>query len=52
MLGIIGGTGLYAIENLEIVKEHDITTPFGKPTAPVVESLYKENRIFFSSPSW
>jgi 5'-methylthioadenosine phosphorylase len=47
MLGIIGGTGLYAIENLEIVKEHDITTPFGKPSAPVVESRYKENRVFF-----
>lgn len=37
MLGIIGGSGLYALDELEIIKEHDITTPFGKPSAPVVE---------------
>lgn len=37
MFGIIGGSGLYALEELNIVKEHDITTPFGKPSAPVVE---------------
>jgi 5'-methylthioadenosine phosphorylase len=47
MLGIIGGTGLYSIENLEVRKVHDITTPFGKPSAPVVESSYKGNRVFF-----
>jgi len=47
MLGIIGGTGLYAMENVKIGKEHDITTPFGKPSAPVLESYYKENRFFF-----
>ena len=29
------------------MKEHDITTPFGKPSAPVIESHYKENRVFF-----
>ena len=46
MFGILGGTGLYAIEDLEIKKEHEITTPFGKPSAPVLESYYKENQIF------
>lgn len=37
MLAIIGGSGLYALDELEIVKEHDIDTPFGKPSAPVIE---------------
>ncbi len=37
MLAIIGGSGLYALEELEIIKEHDIDTPFGKPSAPIVE---------------
>ncbi len=47
MFGILGGTGLYAVEDLEIKEEHEITTPFGKPSAPVVEFNYKENQIFF-----
>ncbi len=47
MLGILGGTGIYAIENLEIRMEHDIITPFGKPSAFVVESLYNETPVFF-----
>jgi 5'-methylthioadenosine phosphorylase len=47
MFGILGGTGLYAIEGLEIKEEHEITTPLGKPSAPVVESYYKDNQIFF-----
>lgn len=37
MLGIIGGSGLYALDELKIIKEHDIDTPFGKPSAPIVE---------------
>ena len=37
MLAIIGGSGLYALDELEIVAEHDIDTPFGKPSAPVIE---------------
>ncbi len=47
MLGIIGGTGLYTMENSEIRREHAITTPFGKPSAPVAESYYKGNKFFF-----
>lgn len=31
-LGIIGGSGLYQIETLEILKEIDLDTPFGKPS--------------------
>lgn len=35
MLAIIGGTGLYDIEGVELLHEEEIDTPFGKPSAPV-----------------
>lgn len=37
-LGVIGGSGVYQMEGVEVVKLHDIKTPFGKPSAPVVEA--------------
>jgi len=40
MLGVIGGSGLYELDGLEIINEHDIETPFGKPSAPIIEGLY------------
>ena len=36
MIGIIGGTGLYSMEGLKIAMSHDIDTPFGKPSAPIM----------------
>ncbi len=36
MLGIIGGSGLYHFEELEIREERRISTPFGEPSAPVL----------------
>lgn len=47
MLGVIGGSGLYALDGLEIIKEHDIDTPFGKPSAPIVEGQYSGQNILF-----
>jgi len=35
-LAIIGGSGLYAMQGLEETEEHTLTTPFGKPSAPIV----------------
>ena len=35
MLAIIGGTGLYDIDGVEIVSEKEIETPFGNPSAAV-----------------
>lgn len=35
MLGIIGGTGLYKIDELKILETRTIETPFGKPSAPI-----------------
>ncbi|HIQ31805.1 MAG TPA: S-methyl-5'-thioadenosine phosphorylase [Aquifex aeolicus] len=36
MLGVIGGSGLYDLSGMEVVKEIEIKTPFGEPSSPVV----------------
>ena len=35
-LGVIGGTGLYEMEGLDNVREVEVDTPFGEPSAPFV----------------
>jgi len=47
MLGIIGGTGLYQIEGLEVKKEHEEETPFGKPSAPILQGIFNGAEVFF-----
>jgi len=49
MLAIIGGTGLYDIEGVEVISETEIDTPFGKPSAPV-RTLKAGNREFLFLP--
>lgn len=36
MIGIIGGTGLYAMDELQVHETRPVTTPFGAPSAPLV----------------
>jgi 5'-methylthioadenosine phosphorylase len=36
MIGIIGGTGLYAMRGLEALQAREIQTPFGAPSAPLL----------------
>lgn len=47
MLAIIGGSGLYALDEITVVAEHDINTPFGKPSAPVVEGEAFGSKVLF-----
>ncbi|MEM7215281.1 MAG: S-methyl-5'-thioadenosine phosphorylase [Pseudomonadota bacterium] len=47
MLAIIGGTGLYNIEGLEIVSETEVETPFGRPSAPVKKMRLGDREILF-----
>lgn len=49
MLAIIGGSGLYSLDGLELIQGHDIDTPFGRPSAPVVEGRLHGQRILFLS---
>lgn len=36
MIGIIGGTGLYAMRSLGKLRAHAVPTPFGAPSAPLM----------------
>src|SRR5512137_1207708 len=46
-LAIIGGSGLYSMPDLTDTKEHDITTPFGKPSAPVLVGTLEGKKVAF-----
>lgn len=46
-IGIIGGTGLYDLPGLENVEEHDLETPFGKPSAPIISGNFGDETLFF-----
>ncbi len=46
-LAIIGGSGLYEMPGLADTHEHDITTPFGKTSAPLVVGTLEGERVAF-----
>ncbi len=46
-LAVIGGSGLYNMAWLKDIEEHDLTTPFGKPSDPVVVGNLKGTRVAF-----
>lgn len=46
-LAIIGGTGLTELPGLTILKAHDLQTPFGSPSAPILEGELDGLRILF-----
>jgi 5'-methylthioadenosine phosphorylase len=47
MIGIIGGTGLYRMEGLEVTRSADIDTPFGPPSGPVMLGRLAGREIAF-----
>jgi len=47
VLGIIGGTGIYQLEGLEVTGEHEIETPFGSPSAPIIQGRMGGRDLFF-----
>lgn len=46
-LGIIGGSGVYQMDGVDIVKEHRITTPFGDPSDAVIEARVDGRTVYF-----
>jgi 5'-methylthioadenosine phosphorylase len=44
---VIGGSGLYSMPGLSDVKEIDMDTPFGEPSAPIVVGSLEGKRIAF-----
>ncbi len=47
VIGVIGGSGLYEMEDLEVVQQVEVDTPFGAPSAPLVEGRLSGARLFF-----
>jgi 5'-methylthioadenosine phosphorylase len=46
-LGVIGGSGLYNMPDLQDTEEFDLDTPFGKPSSPVVVGKLVNQRVAF-----
>jgi 5'-methylthioadenosine phosphorylase len=46
-IGVIGGSGLYAIEGLSHRRERAVTTPFGAPSDTIVEGQMGGRTVFF-----
>lgn len=46
-LGVIGGSGVYQMAGVEVVKTHDVITPFGKPSDKIVEAKIHGKSVFF-----
>ncbi len=46
-IGIIGGSGLYAIDGIEIIDELDIDTPFGKPSDKLTLATIHGHEVVF-----
>jgi len=42
-IGVIGGSGVYEIEDLQIIDEMDLDTPFGKPSDKIVIGKFKDS---------
>lgn len=48
-IGIIGGSGLYHMEGLKFLYEHELDTPFGQPSDPYVIGEIDGIRVAFLS---
>ena len=46
-VGIIGGSGIYNIESVSVVAEHNVETPFGKPSSAILELDINGSKCFF-----
>ncbi|NQT22943.1 MAG: S-methyl-5'-thioadenosine phosphorylase [Candidatus Omnitrophica bacterium] len=46
-IGIIGGSGLYDIEGLRVIKKEKVKTPFGDPSDEFTLGQYEDKEIIF-----
>ena len=47
MLGLIGGSGFYAVEGVEVAEQREVDTPYGSPSAPLTFAKCNGNDIVF-----
>ncbi len=46
-IGVIGGSGLYEMEGLTVVKEHQLTTAYGDPSDVIMEGRLANRTVYF-----
>ena len=46
-LGVIGGSGVYAMHGVEVTDEHEVETPFGAPSDRIVETRIGSKQVMF-----
>ncbi|MBY0413733.1 MAG: S-methyl-5'-thioadenosine phosphorylase [Bdellovibrionales bacterium] len=46
-IGVIGGSGVYKIEGIEVTKEHKVSTPFGAPSSDIIEANLNGTSFYF-----
>ena len=49
-LGVLGGSGLYAMEGLEDIQELNVDTPFGAPSDQLRLGRLEEESLFYGRP--
>jgi len=49
MIGIIGGTGLYQMEDLHVTRTQEVSTPFGSPSSPITIGTLHGKEVAFLS---
>lgn len=47
MLAILGGTGIYALDEVKVLEEIEVATPFGEPSGKVVKGRWGTHELFF-----
>lgn len=47
MLAILGGTGIYALDEIEVLAEYAVETPFGLPSGNIVKGRWGSHEILF-----
>jgi len=46
-IGVLGGSGLYQMDGLEVEEERSVTTPFGEPSDPYIIGNLDGRRVIF-----
>lgn len=46
-LGIIGGSGIYSLDNIKVVAEHKVETPFGSPSDAIIQAEVDGHECYF-----
>jgi len=46
-IGVVGGSGIYKMDNVKTLKEHLVITPFGSPSSEIIEAEIGNTSFYF-----